>query len=61
MERFERQPGAQAELIHEVHLLYEASLSRLREIAVLPNAPKTNTVKENKQVGEYIPNKKRTR
>ena len=55
LQRFEMQPKAWAGLINKVHLLHETTLSSLGEVAVLSNA---QTVKENEETMDYIPNKR---
>lgn len=46
-------------MIGKVHLLYEASLSRLREVPFLFNVQKpTQSIKENEETMEYVPNKR---
>lgn len=42
-QKFERQPGAWARLIDEVHLLRDTSPSRSEEVAVLSICAETNT------------------
>lgn len=48
-----RQPKTKAGLNNKFHLLYEATTSRLGEVAVLSNAQKLiKSTKENKEAGE---------
>ena len=54
-QRFERQPGAWAWLMDQVHLLRAISLSRLGEMTVLSNAQKpTHGIKENEEMGDMF-------
>ena len=49
-QKFERHPGAWADLIDKICLLHETSLSRLGQVVILPNTQKpTQTVKENEE------------
>ena len=44
----------------KVHLLHQATPSRLEEVAVLSNAQKlTQRVKENEETEDYVPNERK--
>lgn len=53
-----RQSRARKGLNNKLHLLHEATLSRLGVVAILPNSYKpTKRVKQIEETEEYVPNK----
>ena len=56
-QKFDSQPGAWARQTDEVQLLNEASLLKLRKVAVLSNVQQsTKKKKKNEETEEYVPN-----
>lgn len=52
---FGGQPRAWDQLTDEVHLLHEASLTTLGEVAILSNAQKpTQSIRKSEETGEYV-------
>ena len=50
-----RDDQVRAGFYSKVHLLHEATPSRLEEVAVLSNAQNQQRVKENEEMEEYVP------